>query len=404
MDGRRMTRSVFLAAITLSGAVTARPDDCELFDDGVAVWARFQLPPESEIIEDAVPVSHNGIPVNGPEDCVATEGAATEFEFRVLQLSDQYPGTSNFPETRADVIANTFLRSTYQLATPVNGDYSAKFGTSVVGSSSYRVPGGTEADFRFIPTVTGVDVETGLPEDQRIRSTITGDFGSDATLTTVRTFPEPVIGRTVTGLWVEFEALQDITLDDDGDPFSRGNDAFRFITLSSMYSTSTVFDANMLRYEDVNEIVQALPVTEAFRNLHLFDTGPVEVGSWFELVKGPGSTYSPNSPTIRVAIDEITMNGSDFQGLLGVQGFLFFDPNEPHPETSDSLSVWLEWVDAPATIPQGTALAAHFTVTAVPEPSVALQLSVALMFLAAYFAVTRGCNARRGAASRAMRG
>ena len=72
------------------------------------------------------------------------------------------------------------------------------------------------------------------------------------------------------------------------------------------------------------------------------------------MVKSPRSTWFADSPTVRIEI-------ANKDGLrLGIQGFLAAtqDPND------DSLSVWLEWLDAPETVSAGTAFGVDFVVTA----------------------------------------
>lgn len=69
-----------------------------------------------------------------------------------------------------------------------------------------------------------------------------------------------------------------------------------------------------------------------------------EVGSWFEELNEPGSTWSPDNATVRIELP------SDRHLRLGIQGYLSgsLSPN------SDSLTVWLEWLDAPDRIAPGT--------------------------------------------------
>jgi hypothetical protein len=61
-----------------------------------------------------------------------------------------------------------------------------------------------------------------------------------------------------------------------------------------------------------------------------------------KLIKETGSAWFPDSPSARVEILEV--RGAP--GRLGIQGFLAEteDPND------DSLTVWIEWLDAPDTI------------------------------------------------------
>ena len=81
-----------------------------------------------------------------------------------------------------------------------------------------------------------------------------------------------------------------------------------------------------------------------------------EIGGWVELVKGRGSVWNPDSPSLRVRI-------RDRAGLrLGLQAFLIPSANP----NDDSLSVWLEWLDAPDTVPAGSQWNLTFDLTATP--------------------------------------
>jgi plastocyanin len=299
------------------------------FDDG-----SFALCAEDPtgVQEPGVPISHNGTLIENQDH-------------HVVEAYDNVPGTMSFPLTFVDLHANTFARSTYQ---KVDGSPAA-LGTSVIGSASFRPPSG---QLQLIPAVTGSEVRT--DGEIRYESTIAGQFGSLATMTTRRVFPDPVIGRTMFGLDIEFDATDDIALA-TGQPFP-ANDRFRVLTVSSMFASSTQFDANWIRYEDASGNVRAHPLTDSTpRGQHLF-AAPDGIGTWFELVKTEGSTWFPDSPTVHVDI-------TDKDGLrLGLQGFLdtSTDPND------DSLSVWLEWLDAPDTVARGTGFDLGFQVVSTP--------------------------------------
>ena len=78
------------------------------------------------------------------------------------------------------------------------------------------------------------------------------------------------------------------------------------------------------------------------------------------------------APAVRSAIT-FRISIRDTGGLrLGLQGFLAATTNP----NDDSLSAWLEWIDAPDVIDTGTTLSARFEITAhpVPEPSSYLTL------------------------------
>ena len=313
----------------LLAAVPAAASDQTFFDNGqIALRAA-----DGGVIEPAVPIFHNGTLIGG-------------HNHKIVEAFDQVPGTGSFPLTFVDLHANTFLRNTYQKP----GGAGAALGTSVVGSASFR----TTAGLQFIPTVTRGDVNT-TGVFGRYFSQIVGNFGPQAGLTTTRSFPDPPIGKSTVGLTVDFTADQNISLATGA---FTGNDRFRMMTVSSMFSSSSVYDADIVRYEDVNGNIQTLQLTGATaRNSHLLPA-PDEVGSWIELVKSPGSTWFADSPTIRI---DLTNKG----GLrLGIQGFLAgtTSPND------DSLSVWLEWLDAPDTIAAGTNLGIGVDVVATGDP------------------------------------
>ncbi|GAB4108433.1 MAG: hypothetical protein Kow00105_15480 [Phycisphaeraceae bacterium] len=316
-----------LVGLLLPAAVSA--SDQVFFDNG-----QFALrAADGGVFEPAVPIYHNGTLVGG-------------HNHKIVEAFDNVPGTGSFPLTFVDLHANTFLRTTYQKA---NGQTGA-LGTSVVGSASFR----TSAGLQFIPTVTRGDINT-TGFFGRYFSQIVGNFGTQASLTTTRSYPDPVIGKTTVGLSVQFTADQNIPL--VGGSFT-GNDRFRMLTVSSMFADPSVFDADMLRYEDAQGNIQTLRLSSSTpRNAHLF-AAPDEVGNWIELIKNPGSTWFPDSPTIRIDL-------TDKGGLrLGVQGFLAGTTNP----NDDSLSVWLEWLDAPDTIPAGTTLGIEVDVVGEGDP------------------------------------
>jgi hypothetical protein len=71
----------------------------------------------------------------------------------------------------------------------------------------------------------------------------------------------------------------------------------------------------------------------------------------------------------------------DLMGLAGMTGRVSIagwlvattDPND------DSLSVWLEWLDAPATIPSGATYEMSYTLTATPPSTVPEPATLALL-------------------------
>lgn len=309
------------------------------FDDGnIALQANSP----AGFMEDGIEVFHNGNQV----------GNGT---FQVVEVFDQVENQSSYPLTFVDLVANTFARATYQ-----NSDGSTgALGTTVVGSPSFRT---ADSVFHFAPTVLRADIATEGPD--RYKSAIDAQFESIAQVRSTRTFPDPSIGLTSFGLDVEFTANQDISLA-TGEFAS--NDRFRVLTLSSMFESETQFDANFIRFEDKNGDIQVVPINSSTStDSHLF-AQPIEVGSYIELAKTSTSTWSPDSPTIRIEINEK-------DGLrLGLQGFLA-DSDDPN---DDSLSVWLEWLDAPDTISGGRQFTTSFTATATPPetPEVVVNLT-----------------------------
>ncbi len=317
-----------LLPICFMAVMPAVASDQVIFDDGTLALRAA----DGGVLEPAVPIFFNNSLIGG-------------HNHKIVEAFDQVPGTGSFPLVFVDLHTNTFLRNTYQKP---DGS-GAALGTSVVGSASFR----TTSGLQFIPTVTRGDVTA--TSALRYASQIVGDFGTQASLTTTRSFPDPIVGKTTVGLTVDFTSDQNINLVTG---FFTGNDRFRMMTVSSMFSTSSVYDADMIRYEDVNGDIQTLQLTSATaRNSHLFSAAD-EVGGWIELIKSPGSTWFADSPTIR--IDLTNTNGM----RLGVQGFLAgtTSPND------DSLSVWLEWLDAPDTIATGTNLGIEVDVVATGDP------------------------------------
>jgi hypothetical protein len=298
-------------------------------------------------------VSEGPVPVS-----LARAGELTSSlgNFNAIEIYDQTPDKPAFPLVWSDIVANGYLRSTYQKA---EGP-SAAMGTSVVTSLSYRSPG----LLHLVPRVTNALLTTGGAD--RVRNELEANFSPDralvASIRSIRSYPDPIVGRTMTGLSLRFEAVSEIALD----AAQRGNDAFRLLTLSSMYSDKNVYDTNVIRYEDGDSKVHSVRLADLLdrrrgkRAFHLFPEGdtphPVVLGRWFELVKEPGSTWFPDSPSIRVEIGD----RSGVPGGLGIQGFLA-DTTLP---TEDSLSVWIEWMDAPNPVPATTKLDLNINIVA----------------------------------------
>lgn len=315
-------------------------EDVKIFDDGsVALWARADL----MLMEAPIALMHNGVLVND------STPSGPDF-FEGVEIFDRVPNTDSFPLTWVDLIGNCFFRATYQKSDGTTGS----LGTSIMACPSFRTPQGV---LRFVPTVSMADIETDLSADDRVRSTLTGHFDADMHVTSVRTYPDPDTELTDTGLSVGFSAPQAISLDTS----QLGNDAFRFVTISSMFSTNMVYDANVLRWETPDGRIGVRRLTDSTpRDTHLLATDN-QLGCWLELIKEPGSSWFPDSPTIRIDISDC----GNVTQQLGIQGFLAatLDPND------DSLSVWIEWLDAPNPIPANAGSSLSFSVTATP-PSV----------------------------------
>lgn len=253
----------------------------------------------------------------------------------------------NRPLLFADIPANTYLRLTYAKS---DGIFSGTLATSVVGCHAFRSPSG---ELDLTPVVSKATIHAS-GKRQGYRSVLLASFPGLADLVLERRLLSAKKNRTAFRLESHFTAVSDIPLA-TGTTFV-GNDRFRILTVSSMYAGSTRFDADFIRILGADGQIVTLDLREGVsRDAHLFEN-PVAVGTWFELVKGRDSTWNPDSPTIRV-------NVGNRDGLrLGVQGFLTSstDPNE------DSLSVWLEWLDAPDVVPAGTSHTITFEVIATP--------------------------------------
>lgn len=303
--------------------------DVAIVDDPSSFRAEAKELPT--IVEPPVPIFRQGLLIGGANH-------------QLVEFFDAVPNDSGFPSTFVDIIANTFVRATYQTPNGASGAY----GTSVLASPSFRDAFG----LKLLPTVLRGDILLGGPS--RYESTVAAQFGADAKVTSRRRFPDPETGRTVVDLDVAFDATRDIRLA-SGTPFA-GNDRMRLLTISSMFADERQYDANYVRYDDLTGVVRTLTLTGATaRDRHLFDS-PVEVRSFVEVGKTLGSQWFGDSPTVRVTI---TDKGGK---RLGVQGFLA----GTRLPSDDSLSVWLEWLDAPDIIPAGTRLQAGFQMTASP--------------------------------------
>ncbi len=307
--------------------------DARLYDDGeLTAWARVAV---LGVTEAAVPTKYNGV---------------ERGSFQAIEVSDRVSNLDSWPVTLVDLIANAFIRLSYQRADGKTGE----LGTSVAGSFAYRTTDGLQ----YTPSGVSAAVTIG-GESDRLRIVRDGRFGEDATVCATCTFPDPPIGHSTLGLTTRFEARQSIDLD----PALRGNDAFRLVGMSSMFANPREYDADTVRWLGPDGVGHELPLTAATaRDVHLFPE-PVEiaVGGYFELVKHAGSSWFPTSPSVRIELLEL----SGITGRVGVQGWLA-PTTDP---TDDSLTIWLEWIDAPAVIPAGAVYEARLRVIATPPRS-----------------------------------
>jgi hypothetical protein len=313
-----------LTLLTMEPVLAAKP----FFEN----WVQALHARNIGLIEDKVPVYHERRLIRKQRHEVI------EGYFRL--------GTRrSYPQLFADLVANGYLRLTYAKR---NGR-SGRLGTSVATSPAYR----TNQTLDLVPDISRVTVYAkGIREDYR--SKITASFPGAASILLQRGIEGLQVGRTRFNLSTRFTTLADIALSRSEEVIA--NDRFRVLTLSSMFADNERFDANAIRYEALGGEVTTLTLRKTTtRDEHLFPRA-IPVGSWIELVKGRGSSWNPDSPTIRIEIK----NPGGLQ--LGIQGFLASskDPND------DSLSVWLEWIDAPDTIPAETEQNLEFEVVATP--------------------------------------
>ena len=305
--------------------------DITFYDNSQRFALRAQ---DLDLGEPSVPIYFNGVLIGGTNhDAVAA--------------FDRTPNGLGFPGTFVDLVANTFVRNTYQKADGTSGHY----GTSFAGTFSYRPAGGNQA-LAYVPSVERGDLT--VTDSVRYKDIVRAHFGSQAQVSSTRTFPDPTLAFTTVGVANHLSLQQDITL--AGGAVATKGDVLRAGTLSSMFASAAQFDASLILWDDPQGNVHSLQLREDMaRDVHLFPE-PQELGSWIELVKGAGSSWYADSPTIRLKI-------SNPHGLhLGLQGFLAAstDPND------DSLSVWPEILDPPAMLAAGSNWRVDFELIAMP--------------------------------------
>lgn len=333
------------AALLMAAAVatSAHAQSYKFFDDGeVALLAIL----DGGVLEPPIPLSLQGVRVDDP----GTNGPDL---FTIIDFYDRVPGTGSYPLTAADIIANGFIRPLVQRA---DGSTSS-IGTSIVTGPSFRETG---HPLDLIPDMASAQVTIGPPQgDDRITVTTQGDYAGRATLTTQRRWPDPAIGRTETIVSFRWDATADIPL--PGDSGGRGFDAFRLVMFSSMLANLQAgeYDARYIQMVDPLGRRRTLELRDSPRPRYLFPSPrPVAVGGSFALLKDNAAGWNPGSPSIEIVIDSVSAP----VGSLGVQGYLAATTDH----NDDSLSVWLEWVDAPAVVPAGTRIEATFRVIATP--------------------------------------
>ena len=338
-------RTLTTAAVVTMAAVAASAgaQNYKCFDDGEVALVAI---PDGGVLEPAIPLFLHGVRVDNPDT------GGPDF-YTILDFYDRVPGTGSYPLTAADIIANGFIRPLVQRA---DGTTSA-IGTSIVTGPSFRETG---HPLDLIPDMLSAEITAGQPDgEDRIAVTAHGLYADRASLTCQRRWPDPAIGRTETVVEYEWEAAGSIPL--PGDSTGRGFDAFRLIMFSSMLSSlqTLEYDARFIEVVDPQGRRRTLELRDNPRPRYLFPSPrPVAVGGAFALLKDNRSVWNPGSPSIEIVIESVSVP----VGQLGVQGYLAASTDH----NDDSLSVWLEWVDAPAVVPAGTRIGARFRIIATP--------------------------------------
>ncbi len=336
-------------------------DPIEVWDDMFLVGTAIV---DNTVIEPSVPLYLNGTRLGYP--CLAGDDS-----FDIVNLNDLVPDTSSFPLTWADIIANGYVRPLVQSA---NG--TSQIGTSVITGPSFK-PSGQPLD--LIPSISRADIAAAvaIPPDRDLdafpdplfgtpertdafKITGTGNYGP-ATLNCERDYStDPQVGLTTFKVTYTFTTTANITL--DATATGRGFDAFRLMTLSSMLADIGMgdYDARFIAVEDGAGQTRTLAIDDAPRGVYLYSAPqPTGVGRSMTLFQDTGGTFNPGSPTIEVELLSLSITGTP-SPTVGVNAFLASstDPND------DSLSAWLEWTNAPATINSGTVVQVMFMVRA----------------------------------------
>ena len=229
------------------------------------------------------------------------------------------------------------------------------WGTTLIASPGFRAK--VDEASRPVPAVDKAAVN--VIDNSSVRVALRGHYGSSAIMRSMRTYPPPEGDKTTARISVEFLAEEDIELDAD----LLKSDAFRFFTLESTFDNNRIYDCNVIKFNNTSLSLN----DNQKRDDYIFDYTPErrQIGSWLELVKEPGSNWNSGSPSIRVNIGDLVINGSRIlggKGHLAIQGYLY--KNKKVADRSITLEVWVEWLDAPSTIEAGTTLGLDFTITA----------------------------------------
>lgn len=336
-----MRRVIAYGIMAAAHGAAACAQTVTFFDDGELALVATS---NSGVQEPAVSMYWLGARVDDP----STPGI--DF-FKLINFYDRVPGTSSYPLTFADIIANGYVRPLVQRADGGTG----AIGTSVVSGPGYRR---MNAPLQILPRVARVDTEVGSGAE-RVSVRVESTYAGGATGVCRRTYAEPAVGRSEMRIQYSWTVVQDMTMASPAQ--GRGNDCFRLCMFSSMLAdvAGGVYDANYLRIEDPQGRAKTIRLDEDARNSHLFSSPrPTAVGRSFALLKDTAATWNAGSPSIEIHIEDVT----GAPGLLGVQGWRLdsTDPND------DSLSVWLEWMDAPAVLKTGTTISVALRVIATP--------------------------------------
>lgn len=337
-------------------------DSIEIWDD---TFTKANATLGTGITEAAIPVFLNGTQVG--YRCVAGNDNFKQVDFfDAVGATKPFRYYGTFPLAWRDTVANGRVKPYVQFEDSHSGG-----GSAVITSPSYKATG---QPLKLAPTYSRADIAAGISALNRdltadpvqfgdpirtnnFKLTGTGNYGP-AALTSRRDYGmEPSVGVTTFTLNYTFTTTSAITL--DGTATGRGFDAFRFITISSMLANIGMgqYDARFIAVEDPSGNIRTLAIDDAPRNVYLYTAPqPTAVGRSFWLYQDTGGLTNPDSPTIEVELTSLT----GAAGALGVNAFL----DASTSPTVNSLSAWIEWVGAPATIPSGTVITATFTIRA----------------------------------------